>query len=143
MPTNQQAAQANAERTYSQAELDAAVAAARADQDTAVAAARQDGETAGRRAELDRVRSIMGHAEARGRDGQALTLALETSMSAEEAGRLLATFPAATARAVPPLEQRATPPIEPGHQAPAADQVVAERWTRAADYANRLSGFAK
>jgi signal peptide peptidase SppA len=147
--TNPQPAQAAATepapRTYSQAELDAVTAAARADRDTAAAAARQEGEAAGRLAELARVRSIMGHAEARGREGQAQTLALETTMSADEAGRLLATFPAASApRAVPPIDQRATArPVETAANEPSTEAVIADRWARAADHANRQFGFAK
>lgn len=137
--TNPQPAQP-AERTYSQTDLDAAVAAARADRDTAIAAARQEGETAGREAELSRVRSIMMHADARGREGQALTLALETTMSADEAGRLLATFPTASAPRVPPIEQRSTPAVAPGN-GQGEQAAIADRWSQAADWANRLSGF--
>lgn len=140
-PQPAQVAPADA-RTFSQAELDAAISAARADREAAVAAARQEGETVGREAELARVRSIMTHAETRGREGQALTLALETSMSADEAGRLLATFPAASPpRVVPPIDQRTTArPVETANE-PSQEQAIADRWSNAAAWANRQFGF--
>ena len=59
--------------------------------------ARADGIVAGRaegaKAERDRIGAILAHAEASGREAQARTLALETELSAEQAGKVLAASP--------------------------------------------------
>ena len=100
--------QTSSERTYSQAELDAVVSQARdttrAERDQAVTAAHREGEQTA----MLRVVGILRHEHAEGRIEQAHSLALDTSMSVEEAGRLLATFPKAdTVSLVPPLNERA------------------------------------
>lgn len=61
--------------------------------DAAAARGRAEGETTGRKAERDRIRSILTHAEAEGRTAQATAIALETEMTADEAGKVLATAP--------------------------------------------------
>ena len=66
--------------------------------DAAVATATAAGHKAGAAAERERVAAILTHAEADGRSATAQTLALETDMSAEQAGKVLASTPKAAAR---------------------------------------------
>ena len=87
-----------------------------ADHDRAVQASRAEGRT-GERA---RVASIIRHPEAAGREAQAAVLALDTEMSAEEAGKVLAASPKAGA-ATPSIEERAREEAEIG-----SDRSVAE-----------------
>jgi hypothetical protein len=45
---------------------------------------------------------------------------------------------------VPPIDQRATArPVETAANEPSTEAVIADRWARAADHANRQFGFAK
>lgn len=60
-------------------------------------AAAERGRTEGRQAERNRIRSILNHPEAAGRTAQATAIALETEMTADEAGKVLATAPKPTA----------------------------------------------
>lgn len=71
----------------------------------AVATARAEGAAA----ERARIGAIMGHAEAEGREKQALTMALETDMSADAAAKVLAASPKAAASAPrsPTIAERA------------------------------------
>lgn len=71
----------------------AAPAPDQAQLDAAAARGRTEGEAAGRQAERTRIRSILTHAEAEGRTAQAIAIATETDMSAEEAGKVLAHAP--------------------------------------------------
>ena len=59
----------------------------------AVASARADGITAGAAAERARISGILTHAEAEGRADMARSLALDTDLTAEAAGKVLATAP--------------------------------------------------
>lgn len=73
--------------------------------------ARAEGSTAGATAERTRIGAILNHAEAVGREAQAKTLALDTDLSAEQAGKVLASSPKAlvaeTVAAPLTIEQRA------------------------------------
>lgn len=80
------------ERTYSQAELEAAVAEART-------ASITEGRTIGAEAERTRIAAILGHAEAGGRESLAQHYAFKTSVAPEEAAAALAAAP----KAEPPL----------------------------------------
>ena len=83
---------------------------------TAVSKANAEGVTAGRKdgatAEKARIKSILTCDAAKGREATAQHLALETDMSAEDAGKLLATLPegapAAAGTAHQTIEQRAS-----------------------------------
>lgn len=89
---------------------------------SAVSAARAEGEAAGRTAgataERERISAILEHPEAKGRETQALAMALEPGVSAEFAGKMLAKAPkeAAPVAAAAPLtiEQRAANATEIG-----------------------------
>jgi signal peptide peptidase SppA len=78
------------------------------DHQSAVAAARQEGMDAGTAAATTRISAILTASEAEGREATARTLALETSMSADEAVKVLSTTPAAPAPKGPEtIEERA------------------------------------
>lgn len=62
---------------------------------------RLEGEKTGAKAERERIGAILNHAEAKGRESQAIVMALETDMSAEQAGKLLAASPKASAKSEP------------------------------------------
>jgi len=51
------------------------------------------GRTSGATAERERIRAILTHSEAAGREAQANTLALETELTAEQAAKVLAASP--------------------------------------------------
>lgn len=74
-----------------------------AEHDTAVAAARTEGEKAGATAAQTRIAAILRSEAAKGRADQAMTLALDTTVSAEEAEKILAAAPKASG-----LEARAS-----------------------------------
>jgi signal peptide peptidase SppA len=87
----------DASGTFTQVQLDAAVAAARtegvtagkAEMDTAIAAAQKAGATA----ERARVAAIAGLAEAKGREAQAIMIATTTDLTADQAKAVLAASP--------------------------------------------------
>lgn len=90
------------ERTYTQAELDSAVA-------TASASARTEGAAAGRSEERARVKGIVTHAAAEGRADLAAHLAFDTDMAVETAAALLDKAPKAqSAASAPPAAQGET-----------------------------------
>jgi signal peptide peptidase SppA len=86
----------------------------RAEHDAALAAA----QAATRTATVERIRAILSHTEAKGREGQALVFALDTDMAPEVAAKALAASPLAPA-ARQPLDARPNPPVPGG--APAND----------------------
>jgi signal peptide peptidase SppA len=110
----------------------------------AVTAARNEGVAAGRKEGATeataRIKTILTCDEAKGREATAQTLALDTSMSAEEASKLLATLPtsapaSASAPEVPTIAQRAAGMPEMGgndQQQPSAE-VVKSSWSKAMD----------
>lgn len=87
-----------------------------AQHDAAVNAARAEGTKAGADAERARIKGIMTHAEANGRDKLAASLALETDMSVDAAAKVLAAQDKATSAtsAIPTIEQRAAGMAEIG-----------------------------
>jgi len=82
----------------------------RAEHDAALAAARAEGERQGRTATAERIRAILTHAEAKGREGQAMVFAFDTDMAPEVAAKALAASPVAR----PALEARHNPPVPGG-----------------------------
>lgn len=94
-----------AAKTYSQAQFDQAVAAARTEGHAAgVAEGKNDTETAvanakaeGAKGERERIKAVTSLEEAKGREAQALAIAVNTDMSAEQAKTVLAVSPKATA----------------------------------------------
>ena len=72
----------------------------KADLDRAVAAAHADGVKLGASQERARIGAILAHSEAEGRDAQARTLAIETDLSAEQAGKVLASSPRIEAKPI-------------------------------------------
>lgn len=114
------------DRTYTQAEHDAAVASARTE---GHAAGRAEGETAGANTAMARVRAILTHEEAQGREALAQRLALESDMTAEAAVAVMQTTPKATAAPkVPPVSDRAPAPIGAGGPNPKPAQDGAAAW---------------
>lgn len=108
----------------------------------AVNAARSEGEAAGRKAgaadEKARVKSILTSEHAGGREATAQHLALETDMSAEDAGKLLATLPKGQAapeakQPIPTIEQRSqNAPEMGGSDVPQATAQIAKAgWGKA------------
>jgi signal peptide peptidase SppA len=100
-------------RTFSQAELDTAVATARAEgvtQGTAtMAAAVAEATKAGATAERTRIQAITGLEEAKGRETFASHLAMNTAHTVEEAKGLLAAAPKAEAAPAPGPRASDTP----------------------------------
>lgn len=77
-------------KTYSQAEYDAAVAEAKA---TGIEAGKAEGRAEGATLERARIKGIVGHADAAGRESLAHNLAFETALDAESAAKTLASAP--------------------------------------------------
>lgn len=75
---------------HTDAQLDAARNEARADGHQA---GRAEGEKEGRKAERTRLAAILAHAEAKDRQPLALSIATETDMDVEQAGKVLAAAP--------------------------------------------------
>lgn len=94
------------EKTYSQADLDAAVASARRESETAVAAAA----SAARTAERERIKSILDGAAAKDRAKLARHFALTTDMSPETAAAALTA--AAPEAAAPPSRMDRVPHVD-------------------------------
>ena len=88
-------------KSYSQTELDTAVAAAKVEgaeaakkeNETASAAAREEGKAEGAKAERDRINAIIGSDEAKKRPAAAFAAALESDMDAEAAKTFLSKLP--------------------------------------------------
>jgi hypothetical protein len=72
----------------------------------AVEAARVEGKKVGQAEAIARIRSILGCEDAKGRETQALVLALETVMNAEDTAKVLAASPKA-ASGVASIAERA------------------------------------
>lgn len=123
------------ERTYTQAEADALVATARAEGE---AAGRKAGETAGASAATARVRAILTHEEAQGREPLAQRLALETDMTAEAAVAVMQTSPKAATPKPPAISERSAPALAgidnkpPQQDAAASWDAIYERQNKAA-----------
>ena len=112
--------------------------ATEADQTAAIEAARAEGLAAGKAEATDRIKMILQAEEAKGREAQAMAMALETSMSADEAIKVLGASPKANTAGAS-FEQRAQGEAEFGgndqaHQSPA--QTSAHLWGQAVKRAN-------
>lgn len=113
-----------------------------ADIDAAAATARKDGETAGTNAAAARIRSILTHAEAEGREPLAKKLAFDTELTAEAAVALLSASPkAAAASRIPPAAERGQPPLPGGDdQIPKGADASAAEWDAIYDRMNKAQG---
>ena len=86
--------------------------------------AHQQAVTAAVAGERARIAAIIRHPEAAGRDGQAAVLALDTEMSAEEAGKVLAASP--KGGVIPSIAERAAAEAEVGSGQDAAKETSAQ-----------------
>lgn len=113
-----------------------------AQMNAAVEKARADGEAAGRVAATARIKSILSSNEAQGHQAQAMVLALDTNMSAEDAAKVLAVAPK-TGRAAS-IADRAAAENELGADALGgridASQKVVTGWSSAVANANKRFG---
>ena len=127
-------------RVYSQAEHDAAIIAARAAEREDLAKAHTAAVTAARKETLDRVRAIVTSDAAKGREGPALTMALETDIPVEGAIKLLGSVPAATAaQTIPSVASRSAPQVGTESDPNAkVDPMIG--WKAAIDAANAQAG---
>ena len=127
-------------RVYSQAEHDAAIIAARAAEREDLAKAHTAAVTAARKETLDRVRAIVTSDAAKGREGPALTMALETDIPVEGAIKLLGSVPAATAaQTIPSVAARSAPQVGTESDPNAkVDPMIG--WKAAIDAANAQAG---
>jgi ClpP class serine protease len=111
-----------------------------ADHDAAVEAARVEGKKVGHAEATARIRSILGSEEARGREAQAMVLALDTAMGPEDAAKVLDASPKA-ASGVASIAERAAGQAEMGADAGSsridATERVASGWARAIANANQ------
>jgi ClpP class serine protease len=112
-----------------------------ADHDAAIEAARVEGKKVGHAEATARIRSILGCEDAKGREAQAMVLALDTAMSAEDAAKVLAASPKATSNGVASIAERAAGQAEMGADAGSiridATERVASGWARAIANANQ------
>jgi signal peptide peptidase SppA len=129
-------------RVYSQAEHDAAIIAARgaertelqAQHDAAIVAA----VAAARATVLARVRGILTAEAAKGREPQALMLALDTELTVEQSVSLMEKTPAAAeAKGIPSVASRSAPPVGSDTD-PKPDPTAG--WEAAIAKANRMTG---
>lgn len=108
----------------------------------AVEKARADGEAAGKVAATARIKSILTSEEAKGREAQAMVLALDTEMSAEDAAKVLAVAPKSSRTAS--IADRAAAENELGADASGgrvdAAQKAATGWASAVANANKRFG---
>jgi signal peptide peptidase SppA len=120
---------------FSPADLQAAVDVARTE---AYAA----GVTAGKAEATSRIKSILTAPESEGREAQALVLALETEMTAEDAAKVLTASPKASVPTT--IAERAAQETELGAETPADHHNRAERsiagWAKAVTNANARFG---
>ncbi|MDN2578931.1 S49 family peptidase [Aquibium sp. ELW1220] len=111
-----------------------------ADHDAAVEVARAEGMRAGQTEATARIRSILGCEDAKGREAQAMVLALDTAMNAEDAAKVLAASPKAPS-GVASIAERAAGQAEMGADAGStridATERVASGWARAIANANQ------
>lgn len=117
--------------------------------DAAVSAARAEGTTAGATAERERIASIMGHEAAKGRQKQALAIALDAEfagLSADAVGKLLASSPvegSAPQSQTPTISERANAEAEIGATSEdrvGASEKVKSGWSAAIGDANKMMG---
>jgi len=127
-------------RVYSQAEHDAAIIAARAAEREDLAKAHAAAIAAARKETLDRIRAIVTCEAAKGREGPALTMALETDIPVEGAIKLLGSVPAATAaQTIPSVASRSAPQVGTESDPNAkVDPMIG--WKAAIDAANAQAG---
>lgn len=94
--------------------------------------------------ERARIRQIMAHPEAKGREGHALKLALDSDMDVGAVASMLTGFPHAASN-IPSIEQRATEQREIGSAAPQGTGTSAEAakagWAAAIDRYNKSTGL--
>ena len=113
-----------------------------AQMNAAVNTARAEGEAAGRATATARIKSILTCEEAQGREAQAMVLALDTEMSAEDAAKVLAVAPKTSRTAS--IADRAAAENELGADASGgridASQKVASGWASAVANANKRFG---
>lgn len=113
-----------------------------AEMTAAVDKARSDGEAAGKAEATTRIKSILTSEEAKGREAQAMGFAFETSMSAEEAIKVLGMAPQSSG--VASIEDRAARENEFGGDASGervdAASKVASGWSDAVSQANKRFG---
>ncbi len=109
--------------------------------DAAVNGARVEGATA----ERARIKGILTHAEAEGRTAQATAIALETDMTADQAGKVLAASPKADAAPKPKsIEERAKEQGSAGGNGdtlPNAGAEAANAWAAAVGGINKAKGL--
>lgn len=133
--TTQSDAPASDVSAISPAEMQAAIDAARTEAHAA-------GVIAGKAEATARIKSILTAPEAEGREAQALVLALETEMSAQDAAKVLAASPKASPAAS--IAARAAQEAELGAETPSAQRNRAERsaagWAKAITQANARFG---
>ena len=117
---------------FTQAQMDEATARARAE-------GHAEGVKAGATGERQRISAILKAEEARGREPQATTMALDTDLSAEDAKKILAASPKGSA--VPPIADRSAGPEigSAANPAPSSDG-GRKGWTKAVETANRRFG---
>lgn len=116
-----------------------APALTQADVDAARAEGRREGEAAGASAATARIRAILTHAAAQGREAMALRLALDTDMTAEAAVTVMESAPSAPTRSAPPVSERANPPV-PGSDPKPASGNGAASWDAIYDKMNKSAG---
>jgi ClpP class serine protease len=120
---------------FSPADLQAAVDVARTEAHAA-------GFTAGKAEATARIKSILTAPESEGREAQALVLALETEMTAEDAAKVLTASPKASVATT--IAERAAQETELGAETPADHHNRAERsiagWAKAVTNANARFG---
>ncbi len=120
---------------FSPADLQAAVDVARTEAHAA-------GVTAGKAEATERIKSILTAPESEGREAQALVLALETQMTAEDAAKVLTASPKASVPTT--IAERAAQETELGAETPADQRNRAERsiagWAKAVTNANARFG---
>jgi signal peptide peptidase SppA len=129
------AAAEQAAGTISPADLQSAVDAARTEAHAA-------GVTAGKAEATARIAAILTSPEAEGREAQALVLALETEMTAEDAAKVLTASPKSSVPTT--IAERAAQETELGAETPADQRNRAERsiagWAKAVTNANARFG---
>ena len=112
------------------------------DHQAAIEAARAEGVAAGKAEASARIKAILQADEAQGREAQAMTMALDTDMKAEDAIKVLAVAPKAN-QAAASFEQRVSGDAEfGGHDQPqqSQGQAVASLWGKAVHQANANIG---
>jgi signal peptide peptidase SppA len=111
----------------------------KADHDAALVSARADARAAGIVEATTRIKTILTCEEAKGREPQAMVLALDTTMSVEDASKVLAASPKVAS--IASIEERAARENEFGGQASSTpSEKVATGWSTAVAQANKRFG---